>query len=625
MIRAHAARRHRTPFRIWAIIAALAAITPAQHIWLAYFPPAGTAPTGLHILDSLFFLQTMRTVENGFFSAYATCQSTYGSQSFHFYNLPSTWLYYAIGAAARATGISDFMALGIANGLGLFAYLWASYRLFLCIVPRFAGLAFTFFSLGGGPGGILYLLTGALGLHQSPQFDAYFLRYAMYGLMEGPFLSPILMAPRLYYTVTLALGFASFTLIIRYVRGASYGALLGSACCLVLGAFLYVRHGPMFWMVIIGYVLSGKLSRRRIHAAATATAAVALGTLLVFFHMRLGSVDAHLAFDRTAMWWSPFLGAAIFLLIPAIPAAIASAKPLPLLPRLASFACMGYIGLYAILYVLYQVYYGNFWLCLDATVAIRMCDWALLGAPIGAAYGWRCKPSALKPAMPGWVALWFVLFCSAAFSALGQGWTLIFLPQRAMAMLGAPLALLAAAGVYRWRTAHPGWVKMAAFCIVGCGICSIAVGALCFQGPLGHRPGQGPYARIHHELMTPIDAEMLARLEPGYVLIPPEGAPRLGDIAALRPGIQTVVGVGTWGLSDQPIFKMLERTQEFFTPGQQAENRATFLREWCVNHVYCPEVPAVNPEVVEELRALPMLEVLAESGHAVLFRVRHEE
>ena len=71
----------RTPRWIWAVMVGLAALQPIIHLGIQQFPPAGTVPTGLHVLDSAEFIHSMGMFHTEFESLYATCQSTVGDRS----------------------------------------------------------------------------------------------------------------------------------------------------------------------------------------------------------------------------------------------------------------------------------------------------------------------------------------------------------------------------------------------------------------------------------------------------------------------------------------------------------------------------------------------------------------
>ncbi len=225
-----------------------------------------------------------------------------------------------------------------------------------------------------------------------------------------------------------------------------------------------------------------------------------------------------------------------------------------------------------------------------------------------------------------WLVLWLLLFLAVALSAFGQGWFMRFNPQRCMVMLGLPIALLAAHRLERMALCH----KLAADCATGliiiCGVCSTAVAAACFQGPLGHRPGEGPFAYLHYEIMTPADANALEHIEPGATIVCPTWSPiSFGDIVALRDGVSVVGGVGALNLAAQPFDKLTKEINSFFDPSTSVQWRDAFIERWCVDYVYCPDTCPVDPRVVRQFRDTPWLELVYSEGDAFLFSVKESD
>jgi len=173
---AAAPERTGTPWWVWAIMIALPAIMPLTFLWIAYFPPLGTTPTGIHGVDGAVFITCMRMFETGFYTPFANCHAPLGTQSSAYFAAPFFWVYGLLGALGRLIHANEFLLLGIANGVGGFLYLLAAYFFLRTAFPKQASLAFALFALAGGPGGVLYIVTWLLGLHHAPQFEPYFYR-----------------------------------------------------------------------------------------------------------------------------------------------------------------------------------------------------------------------------------------------------------------------------------------------------------------------------------------------------------------------------------------------------------------------------------------------------------------
>jgi len=622
--------RGRAPYWVWLIVIALACIEPLTHVWIACCPPENTVPTGAHTGDSAHHLVCMRMFETGFHSPFATCQSPQGTHHFGFFAPPLFLLYGVLGVVQRAVGADPFLFLGLANGLGGALYLAAAYLFLREAVPRHAHRAFLLFTLGGGLGGALFLLTGALGLHATPQFEEYFRRYAHYELIEGPHLSPVLHMPRLYYTLSLAMALGGLAAFIRAQRDGRLRPALFAGALLFAATWVNLRLGPLAWVIAALYLACqvDRPWRDRLRWAGALAVPVALGAAVAWKMIAMSPAYAGNLVEtvRMAMWLSPFVSATVFYCL-VVPSAVRHAMPgLPRWPYVAAWAAMAYLAAFAILYAAYQVYWGNVLVCRDTAVAVAMSDWALLGVPVGAAYAlWRRgRARSATAGETGWVVLWLLLFLAVAVSAFGQGWFMRLNPQRFMVFLGLPIAILAAEGLARLEAARPRWANGVTASILGCGICSILVGALFFQGPLSRQPGQGPFAYLHYELMTPADAHVLDRLGEGTVVTPPWSPISFGEIVALRPGVSVVGGVGAMNIGDQPFGLLQAQVSAFFEPTTAAAVRERFVRTWCVDYVYCPDTCPVEPLVVEQLRGAPWLTEVAADERAVLFAVEVE-
>jgi hypothetical protein len=328
-------------------------------------------------------------------------------------------------------------------------------------------------------------------------------------------------------------------------------------------------------------------------------------------------IDNHLQVTNMAMWFSPFVSVALFHLF-LLPNEIrVRVARLRLIPRATTLAATGYLLVFAALFCAYQLYYGNVLVVRDAAVANAISDWALVGALMGGFYALagRTPPSESDPS--DWILLWLLVYLSLAISAFGQGWLLRFGPQRIEVFLWLPLCICSASVLQRMREKEPRSTHALVAIMVGCGLCSIAVSLLCFQGPFDYRPRISPYASYHAEVMSLADAHTMDRLGAGIVLAPIPA----GDIVAWRRGNRTVFGTGSFNLSDQPYAMLENYVGTFFSREAPNDFRRDFLERWCVEYVYCPDTWPVAPEVAEQLRAMTELEEVAAEGRAVLFHV----
>jgi len=611
------------PAWVWVVAAVLAATQPVLCLWTTYAPPAGLVSTGLHVPDSALFLHAMRMFRTGFESLYATCQSPYGSHSIAYFPLPHLWLYGALGAVARLIALPDFIAYGLANGLGAFVYLLVVYAFLREVAPKQANLAFVLYAVSGGLGGILYIATGALGLHAAPAFEEYFRRYALYELFEGAHLQPLLCFPRLYYTISLALCLGALTLLARGVRRARVTPVALAGLLMVPGAFINLRYG-MFALVLAAlflYAQSERPARTRCAYAALLAAGAAVGAAPALALLRTNPVAIRNHHDVASqvMYLSPFLSVVALHLLVVPGEAARRIGRLPLMGRIAAFGATGYLAAFAALFVAYQVYYGNVFVARDAAVAVAVSDWAVLGACAGAVYALARRGRAA--AQRDWIVLWLLFFLALAISAFGRGWFLQFGPQRLQIFLWLPICVLSAAGLERWRESRPRAARALIAAMVACGLASAAVAVLCFQGPLGYRPGASPYASLHSEVMTEADAAVMAHVGAGIVLAPLYAA----DAIALRQSNRVVFGVGSFNCSDQRFVTLRGQVADFFSPAANAAGRRKCVRDWCVDYVYCPDTWPVAAATVDQLRSTPWLHEVAAEGRAVLFEVAADQ
>jgi hypothetical protein len=611
----------RTPWWVWAVIVCLSLVQPALHAWIAWFPPEGTVATGLHIPDSALFIYSMRMFSNGFYSPYATCESLHGAQHFGFYPMAYLWMYGALGWMADLVRANHFLVYGLANGAGLFALLFAVYRFLRQAVPKHAHLAFTLFSLSGGLGGVAFLVSLGLGWTALPGFEDHFRRFALYELIEGPNLSPISYAPRLYYTVSLACALGGLTAFIKGTSAGSWGRALSGGLLLAVGTFINMRAGAFTSGVALLYVLcqSQPALQQRIRGLVwfLAPALPAGAASLALLRTSPSTTANMLDVASHAMWLSPFVTAAFLHLLVVPGEALFQTRRQPRLVRVVAWCGMGYLAAFVLLFVAHQVYYGNILVARDGPVAVKISDWALLGAVAGATYA-AIRPGRAKESdVPAWVLLWGLGFLALSVSAFGQGWFLRFGPQRLMVMLWLPFCILTASGIQRLRLRHPRYASALTASMLGCGVVTIIVASCWYQGPLGRTLRHEHFDYAHAMFMKQADAELIEQMGEGRVLAPHPGS----DVVAMQRDNPVVGGVGSFNMSDQPFLLLKEGVQSFFSPDTTNDARRAFVAEWEVGQVFCPATWPVDPAVVESLRQAPWLKLVAEKDGAVLFKV----
>lgn len=632
----------KIPKWVWIVTIALASAEPLLHVWMTHYPPKGTAPTGMHGLDSVVYLHCMRMFDTDFHSPFASCQSPNGLNSPRFFPVPFDWMYGIVGAVGRALHLDEFLTLGLANGVGGFLYLMAVYAFLRQTVPKRAELIFLLFTLAGGLGGVLFIITGLLGYHGHPNFEPYFTRYALYELIEGTRPLPIRAMSRLYYTASLASLYGALTLFIRALPACipspdeesqapananASAPLLAAACVLMfLGTIINLRFGPMAWGIAVLYLycLSQVSRLTRVKWGAVLALPILVALIPYWFIMNMNPVFAKYALliVRDAMWISPFLSAIFFHLFLA-PSEIKQAiQRLRGLGRVCAYGLVGYLSAFAILYILWHVYYGNFWRMADFSATKRVSDPALAGALAGMALALLRKPrqqtKATAPDTTSWAAIWALLFLVMAMSGFGKGWYFRLVPSRIAMFVTLPICILSAQRVHHLYSRRPRLAKAAVAVMLSFGLCSILVGELCFQGPLGFKPTETPFAWLHNEAITQADDACLEHLGPGRVLTPLT-LPCFGDFVSLR-GNSAIYGNGKMNLSDTPI-EMDTQGHAFWEPGAQPNARRDFVETWCVDWVYCPNKPPVDPKVINEFRNLPWMAETAKVDDAVLFQV----
>ncbi len=615
-----------TRMLVAAVIAGLALVEPVTHFWILYFPPAGTVPTGVHTGDSAHHLVCMRAFHTGFFSPFATCQSELGPRDVHYFCTPFFLCYALFGEVGRMLRFNAFVFLGVLNGLGLALYLAMAWRFLRTALPERALPAFVLFTLGGGLGGVLYCAARYTGWHASPGFEREFLRFAWYELIEGQHLSPLLLAPRFYYTFPLGLGLGALAAQIRAERDGSFKAALYGSLLMLGAAFLNPRLGPMLWLVAALYLAAGARSGvwRRLAVAAAFGAPVALGVTGAWAVLRLhpAYLENVARVTQDMMRLMPFLTATVLMWLAAAPGTLFAFRELPRPLRCAAWALAAYLAVYTVLYLGYQAYYGN-WLYGGAVnAAVAVSDPALAGAVAGLFFAVLLERRPAAEARPlGWVALWLLLFLAVAVSAWGRGWALRLSPQRLMVLLGLPLAMLAAHGLgHMPRIARYPLYAL----ILGCGLVSLVVSALFFQGVAHRRAGEGPFAYLNYALMTPADAVLLNKLPEGTVAAPPWSPIAFGEVAAQRPGISVVGGPGALNLGSQPFDRVQGAVNAFFEPATPAAQRREFVADWCVDYVLCPDTCPCPVEVVAAFDEITWLKEIARAGRGRLYMVTIE-
>ena len=605
----------------------LGSIQPVLHLWIAFAPPEGTVPTGLHIPDSAIFIQSMDIFESGCYSPYATAKSEHGARYVGHYPMPYLWGYGLLGVVASTLGLDGFLVYGFANGIGVACFLLVVYRFLRTIVPRIADRAFLLFALSGGPGGLLFLASALTGLTSAPQFDEYFFRFALYELIEGAHLLPVTYFPRLYYVVSMALCLGGFTAFLSARKTGSVRQIVSAGSLLMAGAFVNGRFG-VFTLAIAFLYLSQRREplRERFRGVPVFGGLGIAGWACGWKLMQTSPVviQNHVEVGNMAMWLSPFVAAALVHLFIFPREVVRRAGELTPAGRVAAYAGMGYLAAFAGLFCLYQVYYGNVLIARDGSVAARISDAALLGAAAGLIYALvrRGKPGGEGPAAEGeadaWIVLWLLAFLALSVSGFVRGWFLRFGPQRLMLFLWLPICILSAHGLERMSaTGRERRARLWTGALVVCGVVSIAVSSFWFQGPMGRAQGRGPYAWTHTEVMTTADAALIAAIGEGRVMAPAPAS----DVAVRQRGNPVFFGVGSFNLAERRYLFLKGRTDWFFSDGPTDDERRAFVEEWAIDAVYCPDTWPVDEAVVKILRETPWLEEVASQGAGAVFTV----
>jgi len=616
----------KTPWWIVGIIVAFALIEPLTHVWLAHGLGDDVAHSGFHIGDTPFFTTDMEVFGNGFYSPYIACDTEDGRRDPVLFALPHHWLYAAIGWVGRLVGLAPFLTLGLANGLAAAFFLAMVWRFFRVVAPERASLAFLLFTLSGGVGGLLWLASWAWGVSDTAGFETWFHRFARYELIEGPFLSPVLVLPRLYYTLPLGIGFAA---LVAYIGSMSRGLSMpsmGAILLQMLTTYLNARVGLLLWGVAACFMLvqPGLPMKQKLRYVIYYLVPTVVATLVMqaLFGLNVTGAENFSELLRRSAWFGSLITATLWLWPPVLIALWKHLGNLPWSGRLLLGWGAGYGVAFAVLYGAHQLWYGNFLSGGETAAAIAISDWALLGIIPGSLVLFRKSDSNPLAATESWVALWFLGLTCLAISAFGNGWFLRLMPERCLIVLGAPMALLAAEGLQSIRTRLPKLTTAYTGWVVVCGLCSLGVSTLCFQGPLGHTPSTSPFGWVHSELVLPEDIALIDRIEGGTVLAPASEPPLLGDVIVVRrPLARTVFGQPSLEFSDVNMLTLARRVQEFYDPATSDVVRRAFVAGWCVDYIYCPATRPVAPEVIEQFNRTPWLIPVDWEGDAVIYLV----
>ena len=624
--------KERIPWWVFAIIFGLAAVEPVTHLWLRYGLGGGIVHTGFHIGDTPFFLTSMQIFENGFHSPYVICGT--GTHDVSFFALPHHWVYGALGYVGGVVGSPHFLTLGFANALFGGLYLWLAYRFMRCVaVGKIADRAFLLFTLGGGLGGVLYILSGLVGGQASPNFETWLHRYARYELIEGPFLSPLLVMPRLYYTLPLALGFASLIGMLRAARAEARRPGVLSLLAILGATYLNVRVGALFFLVALSFIVSGtrmgRAAKVRYVLCYGVPVFVAGGLVFLQLHANPSAVENVNLLLRRSAWFGAVLSAVFWYILPVGVGVRQGLSGVGALGRVACGGALGFLGAFVVLYFAHQVYWGNLWSGGDTAAAVKISDWALVGALAGGVVAyWGDRRGDLSGAgeETAWLVVWLLPLLALSIAAFGGGWFLRLMPERILIVLGVPMALLASVGFEKFRCCCPRFGRGLLGVIVVSGVVSHGVSALCFQGPVGRDAAEGAFDWAHSEIMLEDDGALLARLPSGRYLAPASIPPIFGDVIVHGVGgAQTVFGQPTLEFSGVDMFSAARAVQTFFSVEADEALRKEYARRWCVNYIYCPATRPVDGAVVAALRDTPWLEEVDGEGAAVLFRVGNLE
>jgi hypothetical protein len=561
--------------------------------------------------DNPHHLVAMRALANGFESPYATCQAPLGQASWRYFAPPIFLLYAGAGELCRMAGLPEWAWLPVCHSLGGLLYLWMLWRFLRTAAPALAPRAFLLLTLGGGLGGVAYVYAYWIGATTQPGFEQVFQRFAWYELIEGQHLRPDLIFHRLYYTLALAAGYAALTAWLETLRSGCLRHLGFAAFLMALCALLNVRLGIP--MTAVGLLFTWRSPdypaplRRRCSAVLLLALGLGSAASLALIAQHPVYAENVRAITADAMRLFPFLTQAGFLLVLAalgLRGVTTGHRGLPILMH----GLVGYLAVFIALYFGHQAYYGNFLYGGEGrALSIRVSDYAGLGAVAGLLVGWgrqgRANPAAPRDgvdALPPWIALWLLIFLSAALSAWGQGTWLATSPQRLMVLLGPPLALAAAAGVARLSPRIQG---LAVRAIVVLGVASVLVSALYFQGPYAKLSGSRAFAYLRYDRLDRLDQLLARNLDAGTYLVPTWNPIAAGELLVQYPGIRVLGGPGAMNLGDQPLARIQGEVDAFFQPGQTRARRNQIVRDWCVDFVLATQTAPLPRPLREELAA----------------------
>ncbi len=502
--------------------------------------------------------------------------------------------------------------------MGAALFLWVMWRFFRVVAPALAPRAFALYALGGGLGGVLYGATYLAGLHDAASFDEGFLRFALYDLLEGPAVAPFLLAPRLYYTVSLTACFGALTLALGNTRGTARAVLIG--LLFFAGAWLNMRVGV--FVFAIGALHACLAPNGRIATLAAPAVGCGLGCLAYALVLAANPVFAgnYVAHTDQGLWLTPFLSATCFVTPLALGAVVSHWPSASRIGRQALGAIGGYLAAFVLLFLAHQVYWGNLWTATgESRAAIAVSDWALMGAVAGFFLARRNSRAGLPNAdspLP-WIAVWGAGALALALSAFGQGWFLQLTPQRLVVVAAPALALLAAAGLNTLAERAPRAAKGVFGATLSCGIASIVVATLCVQAPVRFRFGESPFADWHHEVIRPQDLPLIDALEGGTVLT----TWPMSDIVALHAPAQVLGGVASNDLSDVGTTHLQPEIAAFFNEPLEDSERRAFVETWCVDYIFCTNTWPVRAAVLAEFLRAPWLETVATEDKGIVFRV----
>jgi hypothetical protein len=613
---------------VWGIIIALALIEPVMHVVNQNFAPKGAAPTGLHTVDTYAYLTCMKYGHGDYFSPYASCRSEVGDRHPSYYLAPHHHLNGFFGRIGRALHISPFYFLGIANGFGLAFWLVASYVLLRTVSPDRANTAFILFTLGGGLGGVAWVLTGILGLHDHALFAERFHRFFIYELSEGPRFQPYLLMARLYYTIPLGLGFFSLAMLIRALKVSSRGLLLVAVLLFFCCAFLNIRIGPMVWLIAMLYLACDHNVPilRRITYGLNFTGALVAGAVLVAWMVSRNPqfVELHHQGARYAVWLAPFIYATFFYWFLMPGPILSGLKSLPFGLRVLGFGALGYCVIFILAYGAYQAYYGNWFRGGEPAATIAISDKALWGVLAGAMVVllWRPKRACVaeENIALSWSALWVLLFFGGCVSAFWGGSFLRITPNRFVVVMGLPMAILCAEQLQALGKKGKWIPVLAVRLIILFGLTSIIVTWTVSYGPLGYKTAQASFPWTNFSFMTKVDEQLLELVQDG-VFLAPSAPPSFGDVMAQRPGVKVACGIGTLDFSHRYLPDERERIVRFYSPDAENSFRLDYVNDMCVDYIFCPDTAPVHPDTVAQLRQASWCTELASANDGVLFRV----